>query len=78
VAGECGDDKREIVYFGDTVNTAARIEALAKGLERSVVVSGPLLGMIALPEGSAAEPLGRHRLRGRQDEMELFGIRRAG
>src|SRR3546814_12401672 len=30
VAGECGDDKREIVYFGDTINTAARIQEIGR------------------------------------------------
>ena len=37
VAGECGEDKREIVYFGDTVNLTARIEGMCKALGRQVV-----------------------------------------
>jgi class 3 adenylate cyclase len=36
VAGECGDDKREIVYFGDTINTAARMQEKC----RSVAADG--------------------------------------
>lgn len=43
VAGECGDDKREIVYFGDTINTTARIQEACKELGRPLLVSGELL-----------------------------------
>ena len=39
VAGECGDSKRQIVYRGETLNTLARIEALAKALGKDVVAS---------------------------------------
>ena len=40
VAGECGDDKREIGYFGDTINTTARIQEACKELQRPLLVSG--------------------------------------
>lgn len=31
VAGECGYRKQEIVYFGDTINTAPRLRSACKG-----------------------------------------------
>ena len=41
VASEVGDDKREIVYFGDTVNTAARlVEQLNLDLENGMAILG--------------------------------------
>jgi adenylate cyclase len=78
VAGELGALKREIAYSGDTLNTTARIEGVAKELGRDIVVSGDLLGLTGIPEGLLAEPLGRRRLRGKEREVELFAIEPVG
>lgn len=43
VAGECGDDKREIVYFGDSINTTARIQEVCKETGRQLLISGELM-----------------------------------
>ena len=51
VAGECGDDKRQIVYFGDTINTAARIQEACKVFDRTLLLSGELVGRMALLPG---------------------------
>ena len=75
VAGECGDSKQEIVYFGDTINTAARIEAECKELDVSLLISGDLLGTMRLPPGLRSEPRGTTRLRGRDRETTLFTLR---
>ena len=64
VTSECGDTKKEIVYFGDTVNTAARIEEACKALDRPFLVSGELMARIALPDDLRAESAGTVRLRG--------------
>lgn len=76
VAGECGDDKREIVYFGDTINTAARIQEACKEFQRPLLVSGELLARMRLPRGYAADSLGAVTLRGRVRPVELFAVRR--
>jgi len=76
VAGECGDDKREIVYFGDTINTAARIREACKEFQRPLLVSGELLRRMDLPPRYAAVSLGIVRLRGREQEIELFTVSR--
>jgi adenylate cyclase len=76
VAGECGDDKREIVYFGDAVNTAARIEQACRTHGREILASGPLLRDLALPPGLTSVSLGTAALRGRASEIELFAIER--
>lgn len=78
VAGECGEDKREIVYFGDTVNVAARVEALCKSLGHRMLVTRDVLQDLALPPGIAAAPLGAHSLRGRREATEVFALERAG
>lgn len=76
VAGECGDDKREIVYFGDTINTAARIQEACKDYGRSLLISGDLMRRTALPAGYRAVDLGRATVRGREKEVELFTVER--
>jgi adenylate cyclase len=74
VAGEMGDLKREIVFSGDTLNTAARIEAVAKEKERGLVVSQEVLRRAPLPPELTAESLGIHMLRGKERPLELFAV----
>jgi adenylate cyclase len=76
VAGECGDDKREIVYFGDTINMAARIQEACKEFRRPLLVSGELLRQMNLPPGYRTVGLGEAKLRGREKVVELFTVQR--
>jgi adenylate cyclase len=78
VAGECGDDKREIVYFGDTINTAARIQEACKEYGQPLLLSGELLRQMVLPPQYSSVDLGTVQLRGREQKIELFTIRRGG
>lgn len=78
VVGEMGDVKREIVMLGDTMNTAARIEEACRTTGHDYIASVPLVRAARpLPAHIVAESLGRHELRGKEDEMELFALRRA-
>jgi adenylate cyclase len=74
VAGEVGDERREIMYFGDTINVAARIEALCKRERRDICISGDLLTRLRLPDAVRATPLGRFQLQGKQLETEIFSL----
>jgi len=76
VAGECGADKREIGYFGDTINTTARLQEACKEFQRPLLVSGELLHRLELPPAYSPISLGEVRLRGREKEIELFTIER--
>lgn len=76
VASVCGDDKREIVYFGDTVNTAARIEQYCKEIDRKLMVSASLYERLATMPIIIAEPVGPVRLRGRAEDTALYAIER--
>ncbi len=78
VAGECGDAKLSIVYLGDTLNTAARLEQTAKALDRACLVSGELLRRLEIPAVLAAEPLGPIALRGRQQPVDTYALEPAG
>ncbi len=77
VAAECGDDKREIVYFGDTVNTAARIEQYCKEAGEDLLISRELLGKMVLPDGLVARRVASVQLRGRDGMMDLATVDRA-
>lgn len=76
VAGECGDDKREIVYFGDTINTAARIQQACKAYDQPLLLSGDLIRRMELPPDCTATSLGQVKLRGREKEIEIFTVER--
>ena len=74
VAGEVGDDKREIVYFGDTINTTARIAAYCKDTGKDLLVSQALLNHVDLPKGVVIHSLGPVQLRGKRDAIEVVSL----
>ena len=77
VAAECGDDKQEIVYFGDTVNTAARIEQYCREAGRPLLVSAELLEQMVLPEDWTGELFEKVELRGRASGLDLIALSRS-
>ena len=75
VTAEIGDIKKDIVYSGDTVNTAARVEAQCRPLERRVLVSESLLHRCQLPAELEAEDMGERELRGKVESLRLYSVR---
>ena len=74
VASEVGDQKREIVYFGDTVNTAARLCAACKELGKDVLISAELMGHADVPTGAQSEPLAPLALRGKNQPIDVLAL----
>lgn len=74
VVSEIGDERREIVYFGDTINTAARLRGLGKKIERNLVVSAALLEQMKLPEAARAEDMGTFELSGKAEGTRVFAV----
>ena len=74
VTGEMGSVKREIVFLGDTVNTAARIQELCRETGDRVLASADLIGRLELPRGIAKRPLGDLRLRGKGADLALYAL----
>ena len=72
-----GEIKKEIVYHGDVLNTAARIQGHAKGSPYPCVASGDLLAGLTLPEGFGSTEVGEVTLRGKDRELDLHGLERA-
>ncbi|MHA1566178.1 MAG: adenylate/guanylate cyclase domain-containing protein [Alphaproteobacteria bacterium] len=73
-AGECGDNKRQIVFIGDTINVAKRLQEACRDFDRRAIISGDLLERIDLPSRFRVEELGSTTLRGRDTETVLCGI----
>ena len=77
VTGEMGSVKREIVFLGDTVNTAARIQELCRQTGDRVLASADLIDRLELPPGIAKHSLGDLRLRGKENDVALYSLTKA-
>ena len=75
--GECGDQKQEIVYFGDTVNTAARLQEACKEKNVQLIISGWMMERMTLPDSCSPRSLGKILLRGRESRLDIFTVDRA-
>ena len=74
IVGEIGDIKRAIVFNGDVMNTAARLEELSRNVD-----GGFLASLVAMQRFQSAPPfairdLGRLAIRGRADGIDAVGI----
>jgi len=74
IVGEIGDVKRAIVFNGDVMNTAARLEELSRNVD-----GGFLASRVAMQRFNSALPfavrdLGRLAIRGRADGIDVVGI----
>jgi adenylate cyclase len=74
VTGEMGSVKKEIVFLGDTVNTAARILELCRQTGDRVLASATLVDLVELPAGITKRPLGDLRLRGKETDVVLYAL----
>ena len=73
--GELGTIKMEIAFLGDTMNTAARLQQACRDTGQRVLASAALVNcLVALPPGIAKRSIGQLRLRGKENEIELFAL----
>jgi adenylate cyclase len=77
VTGEMGSIKTEIVFLGDTVNTAARIQDLCRQTGDRILASADLIDLLRLPPGIVKRPLGDLRLRGKGVDLALYALSKA-
>jgi adenylate cyclase len=73
-AGELGDLRQQIVFVGDILNTAARLEEYAKRTGRDLVVSGTLLDRMVLSAGVEAARCGELELRGKGAPVTAYSL----
>ncbi|REK12843.1 MAG: adenylate/guanylate cyclase domain-containing protein [Actinobacteria bacterium] len=76
VTGEIGTIKHEIAFLGDTLNTAARIEQACKELQHQFLASAEVISALDLPSNITSRSIGGIKMRGIEDEVELFAITR--
>ncbi len=72
--GELGDLRQQIVFVGDILNTAARLEEYAKRSSLDLVVSGALLERLAMPAGIIATRCGELVLRGKEARVAAYSL----
>lgn len=75
VVSQLGDVKREIVFSGDTVNTAARIQGQCRELGEDFLASEAVARRAHLPPAVNAAPIGSVRLRGKAAAIDLVRLR---
>ena len=78
VSAQIGDLKREIVYNGDVVNTASRIQNECNTYQRDCLISGELMNRLDPSHGFQWERMDAVLLRGKETEVELFSVINVG
>lgn len=74
VVTEVGKQKKEIVYHGDVLNTASRIEGKCEVLEHQLLISEDLLQYIDLENDFIVEEKGDIEMKGKSRKMVLYGV----
>ncbi|QND43235.1 adenylate/guanylate cyclase domain-containing protein [Rhizobium leguminosarum bv. viciae] len=74
ITAEIGVDHHKISYFGDTVNTTARLETLCRSLNRPVLISTELARRMNFPDDVSCEDLGTHAVKGRGQALGVMAL----
>lgn len=73
-AGYIGIIKKDLVYSGDTLNTAARIRSKCHELNETFVVSGDYLQEFSTPYAYQLHEIGEMELKGREEKEKLYSV----
>ncbi|HKR07191.1 MAG TPA: adenylate/guanylate cyclase domain-containing protein [Bacteroidia bacterium] len=74
ISAQIGDLKREIVYNGDVLNTASRIQNECNRYQRDFLVSGILMKRLTPENGFQWERMDAVTLRGKETEVEIYSV----
>jgi adenylate cyclase len=74
IVGEIGDVKRAIVFNGDVMNTAARLEELSRGIEGGFLASRAAMEQFRSALPVKVRDLGRLPIRGRADGIDVVSL----
>jgi adenylate cyclase len=74
IIGEIGDVKRAIVFNGDVMNTAARLEELSRQVDGGFLASRAAMQRFSSAPPFAVRDLGRLPIRGRADGIDVVSI----
>jgi len=78
ITGEVGGSRRAIVFHGDVMNTASRIENATRELQRPFLVSEDAMTRIDGRDAYAFEDLGPQQMRGRAAPVRLYAVTATG
>jgi adenylate cyclase len=74
IAGEVGEQRRAIVFHGDVMNTAARLEQATRDLGVRFIASADALSALGPQPDMALKDLGALTLRGRREPIRAWGV----
>jgi adenylate cyclase len=74
IVGEIGDIKRAIVFNGDTMNIAARLEELSRTVDGGFLASRAAIERFDRATPHGLRNLGAMPIRGRADAIEVMGL----
>jgi adenylate cyclase len=74
-AGFVGLIKKELIYSGDTMNTAARIRSMCNDLNESYMLSEDFMLDFHTPHGYAINKIGTMELKGRSEPIKLYALK---
>jgi adenylate cyclase len=77
--GEIGEIKKDLVYSGDVLSTASRIQSVCNELNSELLISKTLLNLMSpLPRNYIIKSQGEIDLRGLTKKMELISVEENG
>jgi class 3 adenylate cyclase len=76
VISECGVSRRQIAFFGDTMNVTARLQTHCKEVGRELLVSADLARKVRPQPGITFTNLGPASLRGHSQPVEIYAVSR--
>jgi len=74
IVGEIGDIKRAIVFNGDVMNTAARLEELSRNVDGGFVASRAAIARFKAAMPVPVRDLGMRDIRGKSDGIDVVGL----
>ena len=74
VATQVGDLKSEVVYHGDVVNTAARIQEQCNRLGQKLLLSETLARQLVLPQAERLHFIDQVLLKGKEQRVKLYSV----
>ncbi|MFV3130251.1 adenylate/guanylate cyclase domain-containing protein [Niveispirillum sp. KHB5.9] len=74
IVAQVGDERKEITYFGDTINSLARLDGVAKDLGRDIILTDAALERCTPLAGMEPTKLGPVTLRGRETPIGVLGL----
>lgn len=77
VIGEVGDSRKEIVFHGDVMNTASRIQGQAKVLNKQCLISEDAVKHLNFNDMYKSEKIGTFKLKGKEHETEIYSVTEA-